>query len=499
MKKDYIKYFVGFAACSLLSIASCDDDMDLGGKMKELVTISAITIEETQYDAGDQTLVLLKNKELQLSWKVFPENVTNSKVQWISSDESIVTVSPEGLVRTKDKQGIAVITMMPDIGFGPESAIVSRTVEVMDEYTYMSEINITNIPTEAIAAGDEYQLIVSSKPETATFKRYKWTSDKPEIATVDEKTGLVIGINKGKATITVVADDFNSNPISAKCDIEVKVVTPITGMTFTEDPELNQLGYGQEYQIKYMLEPVEATASLLTWTSDNPEVISVDKNGKLSVKTITNGSVTITASYGPIVKSKKVTVAEGRFCYSFDNGIGTWQLENGATSTSDGEKTIVKMGLNGKYRGDFVFVKNGSGKKVTITPATYRYIALKMKPMSVLQPGNNSVGCIKFEIYDDPLTIGYNYLGNMGNANNTFSILDKDKVSTIEPNILYFDLLSNFDNKNPEDRTRFDLVQFKFVIADYQAPADSYDLYWVRSFKTLDELKAFVESENTNK
>mgnify|MGYP000035909553 CR=1 FL=1 len=58
---------------------------------------------------------------------------------------------------------------------------------------------------------------------------------------------------------------------------------PITGMTFTEDAELNQLGYGQEYQVKYTLEPVDATASLLTWTSDNPEVISVDKTGKLKL------------------------------------------------------------------------------------------------------------------------------------------------------------------------------------------------------------------------
>ena len=66
---------------------------------------------------------------------------------------------------------------------------------------------------------------------------------------MDEKTGLVTGISKGDATITVTADDFSSNPVSASCEIGVKIVTPITGMTFTEDAELNQLGYGQEYQI----------------------------------------------------------------------------------------------------------------------------------------------------------------------------------------------------------------------------------------------------------
>lgn len=497
MKRDYIKYFVGLAACSFLGLTSCDDDKDLGGKMDEMITVSTITLNETQYDAGNKTICLLKNKELQLSWSIAPENATDANVQWTSSDESIVAVTREGKVVTKDKAGKAIITLTPEIGFGPEATIVTRTVEVMDEYTYMSAINITNVPAEEIAAGDEYQLTVSSEPATTTFKRYKWTSSNPEVATVDEKTGLVTGISKGDATIIVTADDFSSNPVSASCEIGVKIVTPITGMTFTEDAELNQLGYGQEYQIKYTLEPVDATASLLTWTSDNPEVISVDKTGKLSIKTMTNGSATITASYGPVVQSKTVTVAEGRFCYSFDNSVGPWTLENGATATSDGEKTVVQMGFDkGKYRGDLVLVKNNSGKTVIITPATYRYVALKIKPLSVLQSGNNSAGCVKFEIYDNPLTIGYNYLGGKGSANNSFSILNRTQVSTTEPNILYFDLMSNFDNKNPEVRTKFDLVQLKFVIADYLAPAVSYDLYWVRTFKTLEDLQAFVDSEN---
>ena len=50
MKRDYIKYFVGLAACSFLGLTSCDDDKDLGGKMDEMITVSTITLNETQYD-----------------------------------------------------------------------------------------------------------------------------------------------------------------------------------------------------------------------------------------------------------------------------------------------------------------------------------------------------------------------------------------------------------------------------------------------------------------
>lgn len=73
MKRDYIKYFVGLAACSFLGLTSCDDDKDLGGKMDEMITVSTITLNETQYDAGNKTICLLKNKELQLSWSIAPE------------------------------------------------------------------------------------------------------------------------------------------------------------------------------------------------------------------------------------------------------------------------------------------------------------------------------------------------------------------------------------------------------------------------------------------
>lgn len=78
------------------SIASCSDDKDWGGKMDEVTTIASIDIEETDYDAGDNMIYMLKNKELQLSYKINPENVSNPGVSWTSSDESVATVTQDG-------------------------------------------------------------------------------------------------------------------------------------------------------------------------------------------------------------------------------------------------------------------------------------------------------------------------------------------------------------------------------------------------------------------
>ena len=64
--------------------------------------------------------------------------------------------------------------------------------------------------------------------------------------------------------------------------------------------------------------------------------------------------------------------------------------------------------------------------------------------------------------------------------------------------VLYFDLQSTFGNAGytfPTDGLSDELTTFKFVIADIpNSYAGTYKVYWVHTFKTLDELKAFVEN-----
>lgn len=114
-------------------------------------------------------------------------------------------------------------------------------------------------------------------------------------------------------------------------------------------------------------------------------------------------------------------------------------------------------------------------------------------------PGKNKPnGCIKLEIFDDGIKkIGPEYFGTGGDANNRYEILGASEISTTEPNVLYYDLQSKYKTVTPTDWNQvFDLSQCKFVIADFPETAQTYDLYWIRSFKSIEELQAFVDSEN---
>ena len=92
----------------------------------------------------------------------------------------------------------------------------------------------------------------------------------------------------------------------------------------------------------------------------------------------------------PIVQSKTVTVVDGRFCYSFANGLGQWYLDGNKADIKefDGKKTVVQMGPG--YRGDLWLLKanmsNDTGKRTSIAPNVYRYLAVKFATRTKLIP-----------------------------------------------------------------------------------------------------------------
>jgi uncharacterized protein YjdB len=495
----------GFIA--IFALISCDKDKDFGSPAEEAIVISAINIAETDFDADATTICLLKGQELQLNYTVLPvEGVTFPDIKWSSSDGSVVSVSESGKIAAVNA-GTAIVRITPAIGFGSAAATPSRTVRVLDRYVYMNSVSIIGGTSEQIAVGENLQLgatYTTESGEDATFVRYKWTSNNTQVATVDEN-GLVTGTGQGEATITATADDQNPGQRpSATTTVGVKQIIPIETFEIPNDPELERLGYGQEYQIKFNVTPADATVSSIKWESDNEAAISVSNSGKLTVNCMDGAMAVIKATAGDIVRTVNVAVAQGRLWYSFADNFTPWTVTTAgaAVQSSDGVKTTVQMSNptnegSSKHRGDINLVTNGSGSLLTLNLSTYRYLAVKIQFPTVLVAGNNSQGCIKLEMFDNPRTIGPNFTGGGTNANNRYAILGGDAITTTSPNVIYFDLQSGYDSVNPTSWTSpFNLVQFKFIIADYPVAAPwTYDIYWVRTFKTLEELTAFVSAE----
>lgn len=490
-----------------LALSACNNDQLSESPLDEYFAISKITINETKNSIDDENIILKKNSKVELSCIVTPDNASDKSVLWTSSDETVATVSIDGIVEAKDKEGSAVISVTPAIGFGATDAMTAVKVQVVDNYVDIEDFNITaeGGKTE-IFMSETLQLTATVTNQEATFKRFTWKSSNDEIATVDPKTGLVTAISEGNVFITATTDDFRSEPISKGYSIEIEKAILLKDLTFTNDSELSALGYGQTYEIQYTTDPSDATRTLISWESSNPDIV-VD-NGVIKVNTITEGSATITAKTTKedgteLVKTVNVSVAKGRFDFSFGEGLSPWFLDsskNPQTSFDyDGNKSTVTMqSISSKYRGDICLANK---QDLYINAKDYPILAVRITAAGSWSYNDKNTGTFKLEILDaDNSTdrkFGGSYKGDKSSTQNSFELLEPNPIVAGQDAWIYFDLRKNFEKDKIPTDDAVKVRTLKFVIADNPAQT-TYDVYWVKTFSSVEELKSYVDSENNN-
>ena len=146
------------------------------------------------------------SETLQLTASVSPAAATNKEITWSSSQPSVATVSPSGLV-TAIGEGTATITASAD-GMKAECA-----VSVKKAYVAVSEVKLDKAEM-ILYEGDETILTVSVLPGDATDKTISWSSSDKAIATVE--SGKVKAIKEGTAMITASA-----GIVKAECKVSV--------------------------------------------------------------------------------------------------------------------------------------------------------------------------------------------------------------------------------------------------------------------------------------
>ncbi len=192
--------------------------------------ITATSVDDDSYSAScrvfvrrsvteislDQLSISVKECDdngVALTATVLPEDATNPKVVWTSSDETVAIASDKGVVYGY-KPGTAVITATTvDGGFTAECAVtVLECVKVtsialdFDTLTFRTCDKLTQ------------QLTATVLPEDAEDKSITWKSSSTKVATVNN--GLVTPVAIGEAVITATANDGSG--VSAKCVVVVE-------------------------------------------------------------------------------------------------------------------------------------------------------------------------------------------------------------------------------------------------------------------------------------
>ncbi len=195
----------------------------------------------------------------------------------LSSERIYAFATPtDGVVTTPAREEITITKLAPTVATG--LAISAATLTLAEDET----ATLTATPTPADAVG----LV------------YTWTSDKPEVATVEN--GVVTAIAPGEATITVSATNGAMEaPITAECKVTV-TETPATSVTLAK--EAATLYAGDQIKLAYEIAPANAIASELTWTSTNEDVATV-ANGIVTAVAPGEAKIAISVKNGAMAEA----------------------------------------------------------------------------------------------------------------------------------------------------------------------------------------------------
>ena len=126
------------AFLTAICFTACDDSKEYGDGLEEKTLISEITLANVEN--GKLTLAAsVDYMDSLIQCKIVPEQPTNRKVSWSSSDENVATVTQDGLVHAVSA-GRANIVVTPEIGFGAstffELTVVPEFIPIADfEFT----------------------------------------------------------------------------------------------------------------------------------------------------------------------------------------------------------------------------------------------------------------------------------------------------------------------------------------------------------------------------
>lgn len=222
---------------------------------------------------------------------VYPLNATNPKIIWETNDTRIATINDEGFVVARTS-GTTYLT-----AYASNGVSASVTVNVQSPPVSLSSI-VLSPSTLSLEKGDTYQTKISFIPINADISKVSYTSSNNNIVSVSN-SGLITALKEGSATVTArvngIIDSINVNVIKTNTLIDVYSVK-INKNDFS-------LKVGEAVALKATITPENATNKVVTWTSSNTNIVTVDSNG--SVKGKNEGSAVITATS---TNGKKSTV-----------------------------------------------------------------------------------------------------------------------------------------------------------------------------------------------
>lgn len=348
-------------------------------------------------EGGENTIyVNVENKSgIKLVGTFLPLNTTET-IRWTSSDEGVVTCSDPVV---DAKKGTSTVTIMPASTLAVGDSVVQAATDTWNSKETQVNVKVRmpgqkvtlNKTSATMKIGDTFDLAATISYDSkynGLDQKYgdtvKFTSNKPEVATVDYDTGRVHVVSEGSATITAKClVSGKTASFSIKSMQEAKV----TSMEF-DSTKLEYVNGGYllkmnpaststvTLSVKY--EPKITTDSFTCYTDDTSvaQVVSetpTPNNGKLSVsvKAIKSGDTTLHVKAGDkeitcAIQIRATATAVNISSSEMELQVGKSATLSASVVPADAIQQITWSSSNEKA----VVVDNGNVKAIAVGKAT---------------------------------------------------------------------------------------------------------------------------------
>ena len=192
----------------------------------EWIPVNSISLDKSEY-----TFNTIGNS-ISIAATVLPDNATDGSVTFTSDNESVAVVTKSMYTGSwfivAKGNGSATITATANDGSG----VFSSGVIAVAQWVKSISLNKTCL---TLNEGEEETLTTTISPDNAVDKTLSWTSSDTSVVTVD-KNGNVKAVSKGRATITVTANDESG--IIASCGVYVTPVGAVDMGVNTSDGKI---------------------------------------------------------------------------------------------------------------------------------------------------------------------------------------------------------------------------------------------------------------------
>ena len=282
----------------------------ISGKEASCAVTVIVPVKEavvSRIDISQTNLTLRVGEEtVQLTAACYDEDgnlVENySELEWsadvMTSEDgkniNVVEVSQQGVVTPKNAGStIVYVTNKKNTNVKAKCHVTVEPAEIK-----VDEIRLEP-SSKVIEIGQKFTLTTIISPSNAENKTLTFTSSDPAVASVTEN-GEVSALAVGEAVITATS----ANGVKGTCNVTVADESWV----YLSDSEIT-LVVGDEKTLTATVTPEDAPDKTVTWTSSDPEVVSVD-SGKLTALKEGTAVITATAANGKSAQCKVTVEAE---------------------------------------------------------------------------------------------------------------------------------------------------------------------------------------------